>query len=451
MDAASLEGRNMSIPITEQRILQIQSGNICAFPGCGTLLVKPGPYGTGKVLIGEMAHIVSETPDGPRGKHVLPEGEHNKHPNLILLCSPHHTEIDTKEEFYTVERLREMKRQHEDAVERAVIQAKKKESSELVGLPFLNEVVHSTLLPVVRMPRFIYSAPCKYGDAQQKEAARDVVVAGTPYLCPFIIREGGVLFAFNDLHQVDGPFRNVVDPRSVERTVVSDWVDDPDRSRWLQTMLNRTLNKLTGRKQLQLDRQHHRYFFAPDEPGKSKTVRYRPLNQTSLSERNVVWNPVRRKTGEPRSHWKHLAVGLQFLHVGNNQWCFCIRPEMRITKDGLESVESDSVGSHVTRHTAHKFNYDLLEDVNFWRDYLSDGKARIILRFGQTSGIAISTTLMPSNIQWPGIPEKFAKPFANVHYEDDLFSSAEFQQLQTDDANFSQEIEPQENQDGLSE
>jgi len=441
----------MSIPLTEQRILQIRSGNICAFPGCGVSLLKPGPFGTGHIVIGEMAHIISESRDGPRGKHVLPAGQHNRHPNLIFLCSLHHTEVDSKPEFYTVEGLRQMKQQHEDAIERAVVQVKQRERSELAVLPLINEIVHSTLLPVVRMPRLIFSAPCKYGDAQEKEAAKDVLVSETPHMCPFIIREGHLLFTFSDLRQPDGPFRTIIDRSKVSISRMSEWLDDSDRTRWLATILNRTLNKLTGRSKLRLDKEHHRYFFAPDEPGREKKVAYRPLNQTALVERKVVWRPVRKATGEPRLYWKHLAVGLRFLYVGNGKWCFSIRPEMRITKDGIEPIEPEKVGSHVTRHTAHKFNYDLLEDVNFWRDYLSGGKPRIILRFGQTSGTVITTTLMPSSVQWPGIPEQFARPFTNIDYEDDLFSSAEFRQFLTDDADFSQDIEAQESQDGLSE
>src|SRR6266851_9980471 len=125
----------MSIPTTEQRILQIRSGNRCAFPGCGALLLKPGPFGTRPIIIGEIAHIVSETPEGPRGRHVLPAGDHNKHTNLLFLCSAHHTEIDAKPEVYTVEHLRQMKQDHEISIETAVTQAKQKENLQIADLP----------------------------------------------------------------------------------------------------------------------------------------------------------------------------------------------------------------------------------------------------------------------------------------------------------------------------
>ena len=442
----------MGVPLTEQKILQIRSGNRCAFPGCGEMLVKPSAFGTRPVVTGEIAHIVSETPEGPRGKHVLPAGEHDKYKNLIFLCSPHHTEIDAQPEVYTVERLRQIKKDHEETIEKGVAQAKHKHQADASAPPLVNEVLYSTLLPVTRMPKYIFSAPCTFGDTQQKEASREVLVAESPYLCPFIIRNGGVLFAFNDLRQADGPFRNIIDLRNVRISKTTSWLKDPDRSKWFVSLLNRTLNKLTGRKKLQLDIEHHRYFFSADERGKEKSVEYRPLNQSATS-RKVVWRPVRKSTNEPRNFWNHLAVNLRFAYVGGEQWCFSIRPEMRITKDGVESIESEMVGGHVTRQKSHIFNYDLLEDVNFWRDYLSGGQPRITMRFGEKTGIIIATTLMASKIQWPGIPEEFAKPFTNIDYEEDLFTFAEFQQFQTEDSEFVQDIETEseEIEDNLSE
>jgi hypothetical protein len=417
----------MSVPLTEQKILQIRSGNRCAFRGCGELLVRPSTFGTRPVVTGEIGHIVSESPDGPRGEHFLPPGDHDKYPNLMFLCSLHHTEVDTRPAAYPVELLKEMKHEHEVMVEKAITQAKQNEKMEILGRPLVTEVVYSTLLPVSRMPIWVFSAPCTYTDSQEREAAKGVLLKETSYLCPFIIRSG-MLFAFNDLRRGDGPFGNIVDRGNATKSLSTGWWDDPDKSRWFTALLNRTLNKMTGRKGLQLDKDHHRYFFSPDEPGREKTIEYRPLNQ-STTERKVVWQPVRKKTNQPRPFWKHLAVSVRFEHLGRKQWCLCIRPEMRITKDGFEPLESKKIGSRVTKHKAHMFNYDLLEDVNFWRDYLSAGQPRIILKFENNAGIVISTTLMATSVQWPGIPEEFAKPFANVDYEENPFSALELQEF----------------------
>jgi hypothetical protein len=267
---------------------RLSLANRCAFPGCPKAMIKKTAFGTREVLIGEMAHIVSETPDGPRGKHFLSPGEHNKHANLMLLCVEHHTEIDAHEEIYTVEKLRQMKADHEALIERAITQAKV--TDEPTTLPQVSEAVYSTLLPVIRMPRYVYCAPSSYGDEHEKEAQKDVLLSETHFLCPFIIRDGGILYAFNDLRKSDGPFRNVVDHTKARLFRADSWLNDPDKSRWFMTLLNRTLNKLTGRKGLQLDTDHHRYYFKCDEPGKEKSIDYRPLNLKSMTTRKVAWS-----------------------------------------------------------------------------------------------------------------------------------------------------------------
>jgi hypothetical protein len=422
----------VSIPITEQKILQIRSGNTCAFPACRAVLVERKAFGTRPVILGEIAHIVSASPDGPRGGHYLPPGEHDKHTNLIFLCPEHHKIIDDEPHAYTVERLRQMKKEHEEAVEKALAHVKERDQPP-AELPLIRESVHSTLLPVLKMPRLVFGGPCKFGDSQEKEAAQNVLLSETEHLCPFIIRDGGTLFAFNDLRRADSPFRNVVETKKAKKFRATTWWDHPDKSRWHISLLNRTLNKLTGRKGLMLDREHRRYFFPADAPGQEKSVEYRPLNQGALVGRKVVWRPTRKKTGEPRPFWNHLAVSLRFEHAGNGKWCLCLRPELRVTKDGIIPITSKETGSRVTSQKAHMFNYDLLGDVNFWRDYLSGGRPRIMLRFGGGHGIIISTTLMASEVDWPGIPKEYALPFTNIDYEEDLFSAIELEEIESAD------------------
>ena len=62
-----------------------------------------------------------------------------------------------------------------------------------------------------------------------------LLLSETPYLCPFIIRSGGTLYAFTDLRKADGPFRNVVDHRTAGVMTLASWLNHPDRSKWLVT------------------------------------------------------------------------------------------------------------------------------------------------------------------------------------------------------------------------
>lgn len=419
----------MGISQTDLRILYQRSGNRCGFPGCTRVLDYPESSPDGPVVLSEVAHIVARKSDGPRGNYPLPLEERDKYSNLILLCEEHHHIVDTQPQTYTVERLRQMKEEHEKLMLEATGRAVEARSSVQLGSGYVRETLHSTLFPVLRMPRYIYGVKTKYNDTQGQEVAKEIIYpSGTANMYPFIIR-GGMIFCFQNLFWKNTPFHKLVGNQKPKRYIAQDWWDDPDKLRWFVSLLNRSLNKLTGRKGLNLDKRHNRYYFMPKESGVPLEITYRPLNQSS-TPRQVVWQPITRKTGEPKSYWYHRAVSLKFHRVSDRHWCLSIRPEMHVTSDSVTPLESAKIGSKVTRKKAKMFNYDLLAEVQFWRDFLSDGSPRTILSFDKGQYIAISTTMMQAEIEWPGMPEEHQKPFKNVEYMDDLFSWSEWAHLE---------------------
>ena len=421
----------MSIPTKELKALLQKSGNRCAFPNCGEVLLLEGSDFVDPVVLSKVAHIVGERIDGPRGRYPLPLEERDNESNLILLCGRHHDIIDSQPQLYTVERLRQMKEDHEALVFNATGDAIRKRTGDLHGPSnYVHETVYSTLFQVVALPTFVYGATCEYTDTQKEEIKSKLTHSkDETEIYPYIIKDGG-LYTFQNLLYRGGPFQNLVDPQTVQRFSSHEWWDDPVKSGWFITLLNRALNKLTGRKGLQWDRDHQRYFFQPDEAGKPKEISYRPLNQAA-SSKQVVWQPISKRTGQPRPYWLHRAVNLRFHRVASSQWCFSIRPEFRVTIDGFVPEASERVGSRVTKKKSRMFNYDLLGEVNFWRDFLSDSQPRIIFNFGKGQHAIVSTAMMHTEIDWPGIPEKFAKPFKNIDYAEDLFSWAKLAGLET--------------------
>ena len=104
---------NQKIPPTTKRILDIQSLNRCAFPDCTNTLIEPGAGESGPTVTGHVCHIHAVSPGGPRWKSGLTVEELNSSDNLILLCRHHHGVVDTQPKYYTVEMLRNWKREHE--------------------------------------------------------------------------------------------------------------------------------------------------------------------------------------------------------------------------------------------------------------------------------------------------------------------------------------------------
>lgn len=106
----------MSITVTTHKKLWGRSGNICAFPDCNMQLVEDVSETKDYSIIGEEAHIIAKKKNGPRGDSELSSEARDEYNNLILLCNRHHKIIDDSPEFYTLEKLHDMKMNHEKAI-----------------------------------------------------------------------------------------------------------------------------------------------------------------------------------------------------------------------------------------------------------------------------------------------------------------------------------------------
>lgn len=92
------------------KILWGRSGNRCAI--CKLELTPDGSRET----LGEMAHIIARSLDGPRGSTELVSEERDSYDNLILLCPTHHSEVDKNFEAWPIGRLWNVKADHEQWV-----------------------------------------------------------------------------------------------------------------------------------------------------------------------------------------------------------------------------------------------------------------------------------------------------------------------------------------------
>ena len=411
------------------KFIWVKAGGMCAFPGCRHDLVQSAAGPDTDALLGEVAHIVGRSEvAGPRAEAPVPGGDRNGVANLLLLCPTHHEVVDRQVQTYTVERLVAMKADHERWVREVWARERLASDAETaVALPLVSDLVHSTLLPVDRMPRFIYTAPCDLDESDVRPRLRQP--ADRNVMLPYIVREHK-LIAFADLSEAEGPFADVVEHRGSERHDSEEWWRDPNLSSWYVSLLNRALNKLTGRRGLRFDKEHRRYYFVPEHdaagegPPLPRSVTYRPLNKAK-QERFVVWQPVSKRTGQPRRHWTHLAVGLRFHRVAPTRWVLSVRPEYRFTTDGETPVAPRGIGRRATRLKARMYNIDVLTELQFWKEFLSDGTPRLIFAFGGQA-LVVDAEFLTTQVEWSGVPDD-VQPFANVAARDDLFTMAAYE------------------------
>lgn len=104
--------RGKEIADSKKLILMGICGGKCEFRGCEKSIVQDMLTGE-KTNFSNYAHIVASSENGPRGDKVLSSKLSNDENNIMVLCRDHHKEIDDFPEKYTVNILKDMKREHE--------------------------------------------------------------------------------------------------------------------------------------------------------------------------------------------------------------------------------------------------------------------------------------------------------------------------------------------------
>lgn len=89
------------------RELFLKSGNLCAYPGCGALMMD-----VDGVFIGQLCHIEAAEDGGERYNAAMSNEDRRGPANLMLMCYPHHQVTNDVGKF-PVAKLRKMKRDHE--------------------------------------------------------------------------------------------------------------------------------------------------------------------------------------------------------------------------------------------------------------------------------------------------------------------------------------------------
>ena len=97
--------------------LWVIAGGRCQYPGCNKPLWRD-ELTMANMNCAYVAHIIADSPDGPRGDPILSPQLAGELSNLMLICDAHHRLIDHEGlEDHPVDLLQRMKQQHEQRIE----------------------------------------------------------------------------------------------------------------------------------------------------------------------------------------------------------------------------------------------------------------------------------------------------------------------------------------------
>ena len=417
----------MKIPPQEQKILFAKSGNTCAFPDCDSPVIAD--VGDDSKPLAEMAHMIAYNDNGPRSDPSLPTEKRNKASNLILLCPTHHRLVDKFEYQFNVHVLREMKLQHERKFGGAEF---KKDIAELC-----NEPLHASLLPLSHLPFAVFAANTHYSKSNIHDLFNVLNTRKNKNLLNAFELRDNKLYTFHNLYDSNNPFRETYDQSTVVSLKSTDLWVSPDEHRLYLALLNRALRDFLNKKRVAYDVQHYRYYFLAEQTEVKRRFKYKSLSGKQTTK-SIVNNPVTKATCKPKSYWVHLAANLSFQHIAPKQWVLTIRPERNLTKDGFEPYTRQSIGRKITRIKSTMYNWNYLQEIQLWREFITNAQKRQVLRFGKQS-IVIENNLLKEDIEWLGIPEDH-KNFVFQEHPEDLFTSSEINILIKGEEEFYEEL-----------
>ncbi|MFZ0817336.1 MAG: HNH endonuclease signature motif containing protein [Candidatus Sulfotelmatobacter sp.] len=119
----------MSISSKDIKKLWGLAAGRCSRPGCDDECIRF--LAADPTVIGEMAHVIAQSPKGPTG---VQQGGEDVYENLILLCPTHHSEVDKAPSgTFPPDVLYAWKKQHEAEVASAFLSPRFPSKKELGG------------------------------------------------------------------------------------------------------------------------------------------------------------------------------------------------------------------------------------------------------------------------------------------------------------------------------
>lgn len=108
---------------TQKTKLQLakRAGWLCSDPDCRRPTVGATSDGNGEIMLGEASHICAAAPGGPRYDVGMSESERRSAVNGIWMCKLHGTSVDSDDPKFSVELLRNWKKQAEEHSHRSIL------------------------------------------------------------------------------------------------------------------------------------------------------------------------------------------------------------------------------------------------------------------------------------------------------------------------------------------
>lgn len=267
----------------------------------------------------------------------------------------------------------------------------------------VSETLSCNLLPVERLPKYIYMAalapdlittntkgdPVIPSKNRLKQIIRGIQEqegneSERRFMPAFRLYEDRII-TFHDLEDPDGPLSSIIDENQVEVLDIPTFVRDEDLRKIFVSLLNMAIARHLRKAGLIVDDDKLGRFFFPDRDGQPQTIIWTPRKKKAS---RLVAKPMMQE-GKVL-FWRNLGayIGATFLA---NHFYVQISPTWVITSDGHTLATNPAMMRHVIKWTGPERNMQVLFHVRFWTSILRRARpGPISIRAGDQT-IEVST------------------------------------------------------------
>lgn len=256
------------------------------------------------------------------------------------------------------------------------------------------ERAYCNLLPIERLPRYVYSAPIARRLRKRRKGAEEALPSKADlrneiyrlqdekdeqrWLPAFRLDEDAIV-TFHDLESSEGVLQDVIEPEQVEVFDTAEFLSEPAARNIVIALLNMALARHLHRRGLNIDEtRFHRFFFPPDD-GKERIIEWIPAKNKA---KRTVTKPYLRN-GTPAG-WMHHACYMKVLYLASRLYIH-LSPTRLLTEDGHKVRGGPDVGRIVVRWLGQERNLHVLYNVRFWTSVLRSHPGPISIRVGDQS------------------------------------------------------------------
>ena len=302
------------------------------------------------------------------------------------------------------------------------------EEIKVSGPDKVDEILHSNLFSVIKLPSVIWSAPTVF------YKKHEVYQQLGDKISPFILRINH-LFTFSNLNEASNKLRLAINTHEIKTINVKEWLSDKDNSRWLIDILTSEVKKFCQNKGLYFDKVG-KQFYGDKKIISSAKFSWIPHVRTGKRGLIIPYTKQDKETGKDTTYfYRHRATGLKFLIIGNELF-LQINPGWEFTVDGSTLIQGKRKSVLNTRLRSRVRNNAEFDEMRFWAWILSDGTK--ITMGSNNATIQIDSKPLSFKISYgiygdhKPIPDEIKEPPPIVEEPDNFESIIADQELDTD-------------------